>query len=151
MLRTVKGQSVVLLGWETFVSVFLCFPSAGHHPPTGLSPGSSLTLWLINGSWRCPVISSPNNKLQPKVEAPLRPTVNIPILTTRRQPITLPLAHRLGNACCGHLVYQGHNLRLHRQAMLVTQWAHIKFIQRFKKKKSCTTSTRYIVRNLFFS
>lgn len=111
-VKDCERPRAVLLGCKAFVSVSLCFHSAGHRPPTGLSPGSSLTLWLINGSWRCPVISSPNNKLQPQAEGPLRPTGSIPILTTRRQPITQPLAHRFGNALeqgCGHLICQGHN------------------------------------------
>lgn len=88
MLRTVKGQSLVLLSWKTFVSVSLYFPAIQRHPPTGLSLGSSQTPRLINGSWRCPVISSPNNKLQPKTGVPLRPTFNTALLTTRRKPIT---------------------------------------------------------------
>jgi hypothetical protein len=68
MLRTVKGQSWVLLGWKTFVSV-LYFHSTEQNPPTVFSLGSSRTLRLLHGSWRCPVISSPNNKLQPQMEA----------------------------------------------------------------------------------
>lgn len=87
MLRTVKGQSLALLSWKTFVSVSLYFPAIQRHPPTGLSLGSSQTPRLINGSWRCPVISSPNNKLQPKTGVPLRPTFNTALLTTRRKPI----------------------------------------------------------------
>lgn len=88
MLRTVKGQSLVLLGWKTFVSVSLYFPAVQRHPPTGLSLGSSQTPRLINGSWRCPVISSPNNKLQPKTGVPLRPPFTITPLATRRKAIT---------------------------------------------------------------
>lgn len=111
MLRTVKGQSLGLLSWKTFVSVSLYFPAIQRHPPTGLSLGSSQTPRLINGSWRCPVISSPNNKLQPKTGVPLRPTFNTAPLTTRRKPIIPALVFETAHiqvALRGYAVGFGH-------------------------------------------
>ena len=150
MLRTVKGQGLVLLGWETFVSVFLYFHSTRQNPPKGFSLGSSLTLWLINGSWRCPVISSPNNKLQPQMEVPLRPTVNIS--THNNQDLgnysaSVPTTREVCTPARLSIPFTSDPISAYRQMVLVTQC--IKFIQRhiyiyiYHLEKPSSDSTRY--------
>lgn len=97
MLRTVKGQGLVLLGWKPFVSVFLYFHSAGRvHPQAShLAP-----VWL--GGWLMAaggVQSFPHLIINynPKWRFPSGPQLTYLYLQPGRSQLPCICAHYSGN------------------------------------------------------
>ena len=99
MLRTVKGQSLALLGWKTFVSVFLYFHSAGRvHPQASRLAPVWLCGWLMAAGG---VQSFPHLIINynPKRRFPSGPQLTYLYLQPGRSQLPCICAHYSGNTC----------------------------------------------------